>query len=236
MAQYDETKYYVYAYLRSDGAPYYIGKGCGDRAYARHNGVGVPSDKSKIVFLEKGRTNFGALWLERIYIREFGRIDNGTGILRNKTDGGEDPPILKGGDHPNFGKPLPWLVGDKHPNYGRPIKWFEGDKNPSKRPDVRKKISESKIGDLNPMKRPEVKRKHLESVRKKEYVDFFSGGNNPRALKIVCINTDMVFDCIKDAAEWCGGCAKTIGRVCNGKSKRSGRHPETNELLSWRHL
>ena len=87
--------FYVYAYIRNKdsttariGSPYYIGKGTNARPWEKHK-VHIPKDDSYIVFLETDLTEVGAVALERRYIKWYGRKDLGTGILHNKTDGGE---------------------------------------------------------------------------------------------------------------------------------------------------
>ena len=84
------NRFYTYAYLREDRTPYYIGKGKGRRLYKKGKGeVGKPTDKSRIIFLKQNLTEEEALNHEIYMIAVLGRIDLGTGILRNKTDGGD---------------------------------------------------------------------------------------------------------------------------------------------------
>ena len=83
-------RFYTYAYLREDRTPYYIGKGNGRRIY--DNGgrpCSKPKDKSRAIFLKQNLTEEEAFNHEKYMINVFGRKDLGTGILHNRTDGGE---------------------------------------------------------------------------------------------------------------------------------------------------
>lgn len=86
--------YYTYMWLREDGTPYYVGKGKGNRAYIKHYGRSVvskaPPKERIVVYLELSEEE--ALKTEAALIWYYGRKDLGLGILRNLTDGGENPP------------------------------------------------------------------------------------------------------------------------------------------------
>ncbi len=83
-------RFYTYAYLREDRTPYYIGKGQGKRLYKRRKrDIKPPKDKSRVVFLKQNITEDEAFKHEIYMIAVFGRKDLGTGILHNKTDGGD---------------------------------------------------------------------------------------------------------------------------------------------------
>ncbi len=82
--------YYTYAYLREDRTPYYIGKGQGNRAYKRcKTDIKPPKDKTRILILKKNLTEEESFKHEIYMIAVFGRKDLGTGILHNRTNGGE---------------------------------------------------------------------------------------------------------------------------------------------------
>jgi hypothetical protein len=83
--------YYVYAYLRENGTPYYIGKGNAlkYRAYENHGRRFPVPPRDRIKILLENLTEEQAFSNEIDFIAWYGRKDNNTGILRNLTDGGE---------------------------------------------------------------------------------------------------------------------------------------------------
>ncbi len=81
--------YYTYAYLREDKTPYYIGKGKGNRINSKQRRINQPKDKSRIIYLKQNLTETEAFRHEIYMIAVFGRKDLGTGILHNRTGGGD---------------------------------------------------------------------------------------------------------------------------------------------------
>ena len=87
---------YVYAYLREDGSPYYIGQGVGKRI---HTTSGAEKRRSlppreRRIFLKKNLSQEEAWRYEKYYIFLYGRERDG-GILINRSPGGKYPGLDK---------------------------------------------------------------------------------------------------------------------------------------------
>ena len=80
--------FYTYLWLREDGTPYYVGKGCRDRAWLDCIGHHPPKDGDYII-LQEFESEQDSITAEIFLISYYGRKDLGTGTLRNLTDGGD---------------------------------------------------------------------------------------------------------------------------------------------------
>jgi hypothetical protein len=151
-------RYYVYAYLRNNGTPYYIGKGTGNRAWSKGKGeVGKPKELRRITIIERNLTLTGSLAIERQLIRWYGRIDLGTGILRNQTDGGD------GGKGASKGNKLSEETKKKI-SLAR-----VGKKQKPMNEESKKKLSESLRGkNLGKKRTEEVKKKISEILKRRK--------------------------------------------------------------------
>ena len=54
---------------------------------------------------------------------------------------------------------------------------------------------------------------------------------NSKTKKVRCIETNDVFDSIKDAERWCD--STKVSECCRKLRKHAGHHPETGQILSW---
>lgn len=83
-------EFYSYLWLREDGTPYYAGKGTGKRAFRSlgHGSLNCPKDRARILVFSM-LSEAEAFESEMALIELFGRVDLGTGFLRNLTMGGD---------------------------------------------------------------------------------------------------------------------------------------------------
>jgi hypothetical protein len=181
------NRFYTYAYLRVDRTPYYIGKGEGTRAYyKRKDEIKPPKDKSKIIFLKQNLTEEEAFKHEIYMIAVFGRKDLETGILRNKTNGGDGSSGLKHSEEFKR-KQSNRMRGENHPNYGK-----RGKNNrrygKSHSEETKIKMSEKMKGKNNHRygKSPseETKRKLSEAIKGEKHPAYGKSHSEEHKIKI----------------------------------------------------
>lgn len=116
-----------------------------------------------------------------------------------------------GQDNPNYGNHK--LAGANNPMYGRPVS-----------DETREKQRQAKLG-----KKASEATKRKQSEKRKGY-------NNGRANAVYCIELDEIFWGQHGASEKYGINRCCIGDCCRGKQKTAGKHPATEEPLSWKYV
>ena len=210
------NRFYTYAYLRKDRTPYYIGKGEGNRAYYKSKGeVKPPKDKSRIIFLKQNLLEEKAFKHEIYMIAVFGRKDLGTGILRNRTNGGDGASgfihsqetrkkmseAQKGENHPHYGKSRP-----------KEVKRKISEKHKGKILSVehRKKLSEKKEGKNHP--------NYGKSLSKETKRKVGQANKNRKWWNDGCGNTKFCVECPEES--WVLGRGKEF-KLKTGENKKN---------------
>jgi hypothetical protein len=168
-----KKKFYVYAYLRKKDSIngcadsfYYIGKGQGRRAYKKKS-FEIKAAKDRIKILCECMNEADAFQLEILLIYLHGRLDKGTGYLRNKTDGGDGATGGKGALGQTRSVKTRRKVSENHAD-------VSGSNNPMFERfhslETKKKISENRkgkcIGVNNPFYQGNFSKEILEEKRK----------------------------------------------------------------------
>lgn len=102
---------------------------------------------------------------------------------------------------------------------------------------IRQKMIENHAdvsGDKNPM----CGKKHTEEAKLKmsQHTEKMFGCNNPNARSIYCVELDISFGSIVEAAQYIKRSRHMLALHLNGKSKSAGKHPVTGEPLHWYYI
>jgi hypothetical protein len=231
----DLRSFYVYAFLRSADSsvgakysPYYVGKGKDARAYSWHrSGASRPTDSNFIVFVQEGLTEKEAFDLEKYCITLYGRVDLGTGILRNLTDGGEGKSGFVVSEDVRR-KISEAQQGEKHYFFGQ-----------NHHEDTKKKISEAMRGEKHPLwgktHSQESKRKMSRSKQGENNNRFGTQHSQETKLKIKLAKVKYLYefidkdgevyiaDCLSDFCKQYGLSVGQLSQVVNGKVQHHKR-------------
>ncbi len=195
------NRFYTYAYLREDGTPYYIGKGKGRRAYSKNHSVFVPPEE-RILFLKKNLLEEDAYQHEAYMISVFGRKDLGTGILHNRTNGGDGTKgmLLTETQRNEISQRQ---LGEKNHFFGK-----------KHTPETRKRMSKAQTGEKHSMfgrKHKTESREQISNSIKGENHPLYGKGHSEEAKikmrenfkKVYKITyKDGIFEIIKGMEEW----------------------------------
>lgn len=229
----------IYMYTNLITGKKYVGKAKDfDKRYKEHlkydeqlidkkiNEYGIENFKIEIL-IENVQDNDKLNEYEKFFIkRKRSHVSYGTGY--NRTWGGDGGDTLSGmtdeqrKEHSR--KMSEARKGDKNPMYGKP-----------RSEETKQKLSESLKGKPSKPRSEETKRKISQSLKGKTRKPLSEEHKQKMSeslkVKIICLETQQVFDSIKQAQEWLG--KGDIKQHLRGRTKSAGKHPITKQPLHW---
>jgi hypothetical protein len=240
--------FYVYLHRKATtGEVFYVGKGCGGRAWTRKNRNPfwhkvVAKHGIVVEIIVDGLQEWAALEFESGYIALYGRRNTGYGTLINLTDGGDNPPhtpesiaagALKRKQNPEHQARLRLRLAEMH----KSKEWLEQFKA------MTQKRTASESWKIN-LKRALEKRTQDEKWRKSVKQARSIQAQNPEWIDAVrkacnkpvqCVETGTVFSSGAEAAKWIGA-DSSPKTVANGISRACRNHGATSYGYHWRFM
>lgn len=159
------------------------------------------------------------------YNLQTGGVKNHTQSEETKQKIGKANSIALQGHH--WSEERRQLMSEKFSGTGNP---FYGKHHTE---ETKKLISEHRKGKASGKDHPFYGKKHSEEDLKKMSERRKGKGGK----SVQCIETGENFNCMMDAARWCGlKLSCSIGQCCMGKVKSAGKHPDTKQPLHWRYI
>ena len=171
--------------------------------------------------IEKCNYDFSILnELETYWIEKLETLDNKKGF--NISSGGGNAYSLAGMSeserneiYKKIGKTRKAKYGGKnHPNYGK-----------SMSEEQREKIRQFYLSDSNPFR----------GKKRPDHSKLMTGAGNPRAKTVICVTTDEIFSCAKDAGERFGTTNSNILKCCRHVQSYAGITDDGTKLV-WEYL
>lgn len=221
------TNYIVYKHTAPNGKCY-IGMTCQTLERRARDGHGYTEctafynailkygwDNFKHEILEYGLTYDEACEKERFYINEYHSLTTEWGY--NLATGGNTNKVMSEESKQKISRKLTGRKGTPHtPESKLKISIAnKGKKHPPMSDESRKKLSEALKGRVFT---PE----HRANISKGKSGPATSGRNNSHPRAVLCVETGVVFDTIKEAGEFTGGSSKNIIACCRGRLITSG--------------
>lgn len=224
----NERHYTIYCHRNKINNKSYIGQ-TGAVPYTRrwsgHGTSGSPYKNCRVferAILKYGWDNFEHfILMDNLTLKEANHYETLFINLFDTTNPEIGYNIAKGGENHTHSEETKKLIskhhadvsGENHPMYG---------KHHSK--ETKEKMRQAALGRVVS---EETKQKISKATK---------GKNNPRAKKVLCLNTGEIFETAKKAAEWAKRDNSALCKCCNGKTKSCGIHPETGEPLHWQYV
>lgn len=200
-------EFFVYVHKKeSDGSVFYVGKGkgvrwCNVHSRSRHWKNTARKHGVYCDIVAASLTAQEALVLEKKLIEAYGRQDKGTGCLVNMTAGGDGV--------------VDYVFTEEHRQ-----KMSEAGMGKRHTEESKEKIRQA---NLNRKFSPETIIKMSEVRKGIPYTDAqrkaLATRANPRARKVICIETGAIYESITGAAKDLNLDSSNLTKVCNGKRK-----------------